>query len=67
MIDLNQMINQEIMREVLLARSELAEEILHIINCPESPSDYIKKVQEAQERLLKIKEEYLKFQSGIPF
>lgn len=67
MIDLNQMVNTEIMRERLQARNELAKEILKIIGCPQSPSDYIGKVQQVQERLCKVKEEYQKFQTGIPF
>lgn len=67
MIDLNQIVNQEIMKEALQARNELASEILKIIGCPQSPSDYIDKAQQVQERLYKVKEEYQKFQSGIPF
>lgn len=67
MIDVNEMINHEIMRERLLARSELASEIIHILGMPKSPSEYIGKVQAVQERLSKVREEYLKFQSGIPF
>lgn len=67
MIDVNKMINHEIMREILKARSELASEIIHILGMPKSPSEYIDKVQAAQERLSKVREEYLKFQSGIPF
>ena len=34
MIDINNMINQEIVRERLLARSELAGEILHVLGMP---------------------------------
>lgn len=67
MIDINYMVNQEILRERLLARSELANEILHKLGCPQSPSEYIDKVQEAKERLFAVKEEYDKFQGGIPF
>lgn len=67
MIDINEMINNEIMRERLQARSELAGEIIHILGMPKNPSEYIDKVQSAQERLFKVREEYLKFQSGIPF
>lgn len=67
MIDINIMINHEIMKERLLARSELAGEILHILGMPKTPEEYIEKVGEAQERLSKVREEYLKFQSGIPF
>lgn len=63
MIDLNQMVNQEIFIERLRARSELANEILNIIGCPQSPSEYIDKVREAEERLFKVREEYLKFKS----
>lgn len=67
MIDLNQMVNQEIMRERLEARNNLASEILKILSHPQSPSDYIDKIQEAEQRLREIKREYQKFQSGIPF
>lgn len=66
MIDVNEMINYEIMRERLRARSELASEITHILGMPKTPSEYIDKVQSAQERLSKVREEYLRFQSGIP-
>lgn len=67
MIDINIMINHEMMRERFLARSELAGEILHIIGMPKTSTEYIEKVGEVQERLSKVMEEYLKFQSGIPF
>lgn len=67
MFDINGVINEEIQRERLLARSELAREILHILGCPKSPSEYIDKVQEAKESLFKVIEEYQKLQSGIPF
>lgn len=67
MIDINSMINNEIMRERLLARSELAGEILHVLGMPKTSTEYIERVGEVQERLSKIREEYLKFQSGIPF
>lgn len=67
MIDINIMINNEIMRERLLARSELAGEILHVLGMPKTSAEYIEKVGEVQERLFKVREEYLKFQSGIPF
>ncbi len=67
MIDINIMINHEIMRERLLARSELAGEILHILGMPKTPTEYIERVGEVQERLYKVREEYHKFQSGIPF
>lgn len=67
MIDVNEIINHEIMRERLQARSELASEIIHILGMPKSPSEYIDKVQSAQESLSKVREEYFKFQSGIPF
>lgn len=67
MMDINVMINHEIMRERLLARSELAGEILHIIGMPKTSTEHIEKVGEVQERLSKVREEYLKFQSGIPF
>lgn len=67
MIDINSMINHEMMRERLLARSELAGEVLHILGMPKTSTEYIEKVQSAQERLSKVREEYLKFQSGIPF
>lgn len=67
MFDINSVINEEIQKERLSARSELAKQILHILSCPKSPSEYIDKVQEAKERLLKVIEEYQKFQSGIPF
>lgn len=67
MIDINIMINHEMMRERLLARSELAGEILHIIGMPKTSTEYIEKVGEVQERLSKVREEYFKFQSGIPF
>lgn len=67
MIDVNEMINHEIMRERLLARSELAREILHILGMPKTSTEYMERVGEVQERLSKIREEYLKFQIGIPF
>lgn len=67
MIEINIMINHEMMRERLLARSELAGEILHILGMPKTSTEYIEKVGEVQERLSKVREEYLKFQSGIPF
>lgn len=67
MIDVNEMINYEIVKERLQARSELAKEITNIIGMPKTPSECIDKVQAAQEKLSKVKEEYLKFQSGIPF
>lgn len=67
MIDINSMINHEIMRERLLARSELAREILHILGMPKTPAEYIERVGEVQEKLSKVREDYLKFQSGIPF
>lgn len=67
MIDINIMINHEMMRERLLARSELAGEVLHILGTPKTSTEYIEKVGEVQERLFKVREEYLKFQSGIPF
>lgn len=67
MIDINIMINHEMMRERLLARSEIAREILHIIGTPKTSTEHIEKVGEVQERLSKVREEYLKFQSGIPF
>lgn len=67
MIDINQIVNQEITREKLQARNELAGEILKIIGCPKSPSKYMDKVYEAQQRLYKVRDEYLEFQSGIPF
>lgn len=67
MIDINNMINHEIMRERLLARSELAREVLHTLGMPKTSAEYIEKVGEVQERLSKVREEYLKFQSGILF
>lgn len=67
MIDVNEIINHEIMRERLQARSELAGEILHILGMPKTSTEYIERVGEVQERLSKVREEYLKFQSGIPF
>ena len=67
MIDINIMINHEMMSERLLARSELAGEIFHILGMPKTSTEYIEKVVEVQERLSKVREEYLKFQSGIPF
>lgn len=67
MIDINIMINNEMMRERLLARSELAGEILHILGMPKTSAEYIERVAEVQERLSKAREEYIKFQSGIPF
>lgn len=67
MIDINIMINHEMMRERLLARSELAGEILYILGMPKTSAEHIEKVREVQERLSKVREEYLKFQSGIPF
>lgn len=66
MIDLNQMVNQEIMRERLEARNDLASEILRTIGCPQSPTEYIEKVQKVTERLINVREQYQKFQSGIP-
>lgn len=67
MIDINIMINHEMMRERLLARNELAGEILHILGMPKTSTEYIEKVGEVQERLSKVREEYLKFQSGYRF
>lgn len=67
MIDINIMINHEIMREILQARSELASEIIHILGMPKTSTEYIERVGEVKERLSKVGEEYLKFQSGIPF
>lgn len=67
MIDINSMINREIMRERLLARSELAGEILRVLGMPKTPTEYIERVGEVQGRLFKCKEDYHKFQSGIPF
>ena len=67
MIDVHAMINHEIKREVLQARGEFAKEIMNIIGMPKTPSEYIDKVRTAQERLSKVREEYLKFQSGIQF
>lgn len=67
MIDINIMINNEIMKERLLARSELAGEILHILGMPKTSTEYINRVAEVQERLCNVREEYHKFQSGIPF
>lgn len=60
MIDINQIINQEIMRERLLARNELANEILHIIGCPKNYTEYIDRVEKAQERLFEVREDYEK-------
>lgn len=67
MIDVNEMINHEIMRERLQAREDLASEILRTIRCPQSPTEYIERVQKATERLIEVREQYQKFQSGIPF
>lgn len=67
MFDINYVINQEILEQRLLARSELASEILRKLGCPKSPSEYIDNVQEAQERLFEVEEEIEKFNSGIPF
>lgn len=66
MIDINSMINNEVMRERLLARSELAGEILHVLGMPKTSTEYIERVGEVQKRLSKVREEYLEFQSGIP-
>lgn len=67
MIDINIMINHEIMRERLLARSELSGEILRVLGMPKTSTEYIEKVGEVRERLSEVREEYFKFQSGIPF
>lgn len=65
MFDINAIVNEQIMRERILARSELANEILHIIAMSESPSDCIDKIQEVQEKLYEVKKEYRKFQNGM--
>lgn len=67
MIDLNAMVNEHIMKERLLARSELAGEILHMLEIGKSPTQRIQKVLEVQERLSIVREEYYKYKSGIPF
>lgn len=54
----------EISMEVVLARYELSKEIISIIGCPKSSSEYIDKVQAVSDRLFEIQEEYHKYLTG---
>lgn len=64
MIDINSLINREISKEIMIERYNLSKEIIEIIGCPKSPSEYIDRVQMANERLFQIQEEYHKFLMG---
>lgn len=64
MIDINQIINREIKKAYMLGRHDLAEEILGIIKCPKSPTEYIENVAQATDRMFQVEEEYYRFLRG---
>lgn len=64
MIDINSLINYEILKEIMYERYKLSKELIDIIGCPKSPSEYIDRVQMVNERLFEIQEEYRKFLMG---
>lgn len=55
MIDINEIINQEIQKAYMCGKSDMAGEIIDVIGCPKTPTEYIERVSQAMDLMFKAR------------
>lgn len=55
MIDINKIINREIEKAYIRGKSDMAGEIIDVIGCPKTSTEYIERVSQAMDLMFKAR------------